>query len=147
MGQQTLVFNAELVGFDGVHRTIAIRDDLTLVDLHYALQSAFDWDDDHLYAFWSNGAFWSTDCEHYLHPLHAPSTDARCRSAYTPLVELGLDVGDKIAYVFDFASEWRVVLIVQRAVAASGRMPARVLESVGQAPPQYTTVPAEGEIR
>jgi hypothetical protein len=100
-----------------------------------------------LYAFWSNGAFWATDCEHYLHPLHAPSGDARCRSAYTPLVELGLDVGHRIAYVFDFASEWRVVLSVQRAVAASGRVPARVLESVGQAPPQYAPSFAEGEAR
>jgi hypothetical protein len=88
-------------GFEGVHRTIAIRDDLTLVDLHYALQSAFDWDDDHLYAFWLKGAFWSTDCEHYLHPLHAQSDDSLCKSAHTPLVELGLAVGHRIAYVFD----------------------------------------------
>jgi len=147
MTQQTLVFNAELVGFDGVHRTIAIRDDLTLVDLHYALQSAFDWDDDHLYAFWLNGAFWATDWEHYLHPLHAASGDALCKSAYTPLVELGLDVAHRIAYVFDFAHEWRVGLTVKRAVAVSGRVPARVLESVGQAPPQYASSSAEAADR
>ena len=137
MEQQTLVFNAELVGFEGVHRTIAIRDDLTLVDLHYALQSAFGWDDDHLYAFWLDGAFWATDCDPYLHPLYGASGERVCKSAYTPLVELGLDVGGKIAYVFDFASEWRVGLTLQRAVAARGKDPARVLESVGQAPPQY----------
>jgi len=51
MTHQTYVFNAELVGFQGVRRTITVRDDLTLVDLHYALQSAFGWDDDHLYSF------------------------------------------------------------------------------------------------
>jgi hypothetical protein len=89
MVQQALVFNVELVGFEGVHRTIAIRDDLTLVDLHYALQSAFDWDDDYLYAFWLHGAFWAPDCEHCLHPLHAHFDDSLCKSAYTPLVELG----------------------------------------------------------
>jgi hypothetical protein len=134
MAQQTLVFNAELVGFEGVHRTIAIRDDLTLVDLHYALQSAFGWDDDHLYAFWLDGAFWATDCDHY-----GASGDRLCKSACTPLVELGLDVGRRVGYVFDFASEWRVRLTVRRAVAAHGAVPARMLESVGQSPPQYRT--------
>ena len=139
MVQQTLVFNAELVSFEGVARTIAIRDDLTLVDLHYALQSAFGWDDDHLYAFWLDGAFWSTDCDHYLHPLHKQTGDVLCKSAYTPLSELGLDVGRRLAYVFDFSSEWRVALTVQRAVEAGGEVPARVLGAVGQAPPQYAT--------
>ncbi|MEA2186659.1 MAG: hypothetical protein QOK16_1670 [Solirubrobacteraceae bacterium] len=143
MAQRTLVFTAELIGFEGVRRTIAIRDDLTLVDLHYALQSAFHWDDDHLYAFWLDGAFWATDCDHYLHPLHDQSGDRLCKSAYTPLVELRLDVGRSIAYVFDFASEWRVQLTVQRVGAGSGRVPSRVLEFVGQAPPQYATGAAE----
>src|SRR5215207_6843723 len=50
--QQSYVFDVELVGFGDVRRSIAVRQDLTLVDLHYALQSAFGWDDDHLYAFW-----------------------------------------------------------------------------------------------
>ena len=60
MAQQTYVFDAELVGFRGVRRVIAVREDLTLVDLHYALQSAFGWDDDHLYAFWLDERFWET---------------------------------------------------------------------------------------
>jgi hypothetical protein len=139
MPQRTLVFNAELVGFEDVHRKIAISDDLTLVDLHYALQSAFGWDDDHLYAFWLDGAFWASDCDHYLHPRYAASGDQLCKSACTPLADLGLDVGRRIGYVFDFASEWRVALTVQRAVAADGEALSRVLDSVGQAPPQYAT--------
>lgn len=137
MARQTLVFNAELVGFTGVHRTIAISEDLTFVDLHYALQSAFGWDDDHLYAFWLDGAFWATDCDQYLHPRYTASGDRLCKSACTPLAELGLDVGRRIAYVFDFASEWRVALTVQRAAAAEDEVLSRVVESVGQAPPQY----------
>ncbi len=46
MSHQTYVFTAELVGFAGVRRTVTVRNDLTLVDLHYALQSAFGWDDE-----------------------------------------------------------------------------------------------------
>ena len=145
MAQQTLVFDADLVGFEGVRRTIAMRDDLTLVDLHYALQSAFGWDDDHLYAFWLDGSFWAADCDHYLHPLHAGSGDPLCKSASTPLVELDLDAGQEIAYVFDFATEWRVRLTVARALAGRGEVAARVLESVGQAPPQYAVADPRGE--
>lgn len=47
------------MGYRDVRRVIAVREDLTLVDLHYALQSAFGWDDDHLYAFWIGDGFWS----------------------------------------------------------------------------------------
>ena len=37
MPKQVYVLKADLVGFRGVHRTIAIRSDQTLVDIHYAL--------------------------------------------------------------------------------------------------------------
>ena len=73
MPHQTYVFTAELVGFEGVRRTVAVRNDLTLVDLHYALQSAFGWDDDHLYSFWLDGSFWGAESSHYMHPEHARS--------------------------------------------------------------------------
>ena len=44
MAQQEYVLDAELVGFDDVHRVIAVRGDLIR---YYAIQSAFGWDDDH----------------------------------------------------------------------------------------------------
>jgi hypothetical protein len=55
MAMQAYVFNAKLDGFKGVRRTIAVRADQSLADLHEALRAAFDWDDDHLYAFWTEG--------------------------------------------------------------------------------------------
>jgi Plasmid pRiA4b ORF-3-like protein len=61
MPKQVYVLKADLVGFRGIHRTIAIRSDQTLVDVHYALQAAFDWDDDHLYSFWPDGEFYPRD--------------------------------------------------------------------------------------
>src|SRR3954452_20638241 len=100
MVRQELVFGAELVGFADVRRVIAVRDDLTLVDLHYALQSAFGWDDDHLYAFWLDGGFWASGREHYVSPHHARASDRLGRSACAPLLELGLRSGQAISYVF-----------------------------------------------
>lgn len=125
MGQQTYVFHAELVGFGDVQRTIAVRDDLTLVDLHYALQSAFGWDDDHLYAFWLDGGFWT------------PHGGLAGKDACIAVGELGLYRGQRIAYVFDFAREWRVMLTVRDIAPDAGRVSPRLLESLGTAPPQY----------
>ncbi|MBW3609065.1 MAG: plasmid pRiA4b ORF-3 family protein [Actinobacteria bacterium] len=137
MPQQTYVFSAELVGFQGVRRTVTVHDDLTLVDLHYALQSAFGWDDDHLYSFWLGGTFWGAEDGHYMHPFHAASTEPRGKSACARLDELDLREGQQIAYVFDFGQEWRVGLTLKEKRPADGRAVARCIEKVGAAPPQY----------
>ena len=143
MTQQTYVFNAELVGFQGVRRTIAVRGDLTLVDLHYALQSAFGWDDDHLYSFWLDGSFWASEDAQYMHPYHAASFDPPGKSACARLDALDLAEGQRIAYVFDFGHEWRVQLTLREICAADDRAVARCIERVGAAPPQYDEVAVE----
>ena len=137
MTQHTYVFEAELVGFQGVRRTITVRDDLTLVDLHYALQSAFAWDDDHLYSFWLDGAFWASEDEHYMHPYHALSVDPPGKSACARIDELALSVGRRIAYEFDFGREWRVALELREIRPGGGRAVTRCIERVGASPPQY----------
>ncbi len=143
MTQQTYVFRTELVGFPEVRRTITVRDDLTLVDLHYALQSAFGWDDDHLYSFWLDGSFWASEDEHYMHPYQAVSLDPPGRSACASLRELGLAEGRQIAYEFDFERHWRVVLELGEIRASSGNAAARCIEREGVAPPQYPEVRIE----
>jgi Plasmid pRiA4b ORF-3-like protein len=143
MTQQAYVFRANLVGFEAVRRTIVVRADLTLVDLHYALQSAFGWDDDHLYSFWLDGAFWSSEDAHYMHPYRAVSVDPPGKSACARLDALGLEEGQRIAYVFDFDREWRVHLELREICAAEGRAVARCIERVGTAPPQYDDVAPE----
>jgi hypothetical protein len=140
MTQQTYVFTAELVGVEGVRRTITVRDDLTLVDLHYALQSAFGWDDDHLYSFWLDGRFWASEDGHYMHPYHAVSVDPPGKSACAHLNELALSEGQQIAYEFDFEREWRVALTLREICASAGSAVARCIEREGAVPPQYDAV-------
>jgi hypothetical protein len=139
MAQQTYVFDVKLVGFRGVRREIAVRDDLTLVDLHYALQSAFGWDDDHLYAFWLDDRFWASGDRHFTRPCAAGDVSHPSgRSAAIRLDRLGLALGSRIAYVFDFGDEWRVRLHLRDVVADDGHPSPRLLRSVGAAPPQYS---------
>ena len=144
MTQQTYVLEAELVGFEGVRRTITVPSELTLVDLHYALQSAFGWDDDHLYSFWLDGTFWGAEEGHYMHPYHATSLEPPGRSACARLGELALAQGQRLAYEFDFDRGWRVELELREIRAAEGgRAVARCIERVGTAPPQYDRVTIE----
>ena len=130
------VFRAALVGFRGVSRKLAVRADQTLEDVHRLLQAAFGWDDDHLYAFWLSGKFWDREPgSGFGRPGFC--RDSGDRSARVKLSRLGLDVGQAIAYVFDFGDEWRVrlKLVELRGVAA---VPLQaVFDQRGEAPPQY----------
>src|SRR5262245_49355419 len=63
--KQIYVFEAELVDYPDVHRTIAIANTLTLDDLHHALGEAFEWHDEHLYSFWLKGGFWARNGSEY----------------------------------------------------------------------------------
>jgi len=134
---QSYVLEAELEGFEGVRRVIAVREDLTLVDLHYALQSAFGWDDDHLYAFWVGADCWSSEGGRYTHPCGSVAPGAGGHSAAIALDRLSLERGGRLSYVFGFEREWRVRLRVDGLRADDGRPSPRLLESAGAAPPQY----------
>jgi hypothetical protein len=145
MSRHVYVLKADLVGYQGVHRTIAVRSDQRLVDVHNALQAALGWDDDHLYSFWLRGTFWARDGSEYTHPFHAAEPNLlgslaigpAPKSAAARLDRLKLRKGQRIAYLFDFGDEWRVALTLRQITADDGQPYPRLLESVGDAPPQY----------
>jgi len=138
VSKQTYVFTVKLVDVKGVRRRIAVRGDLTLVDLHYAIQAAFGWDDDHHYAFWLGGEFWVRGGDQYTHPRCARHGTAK--SALVPLDELALEIDQRIAYLFDFGAEWRVRLRLREIVPDDGRASPRLLAATGTPPAQYATV-------
>jgi hypothetical protein len=138
------VIRVKLAGVKGVRRRLAVRGDQTLADLHLALQDAFGWADDHLYAFWLDGVYWSRRGIEFTEPGHARELgDPDTRSARVRVGDLGLEPGQKIAYVFDFGDEWRVELTVARVEADDGGVYPRLLESIGDAPRQYPDLEAD----
>lgn len=118
----------------GCGRRSKVRDDQTLVDLHDGIQEAFGWFDDHLYSFWLDDRFWGDDEMEYTSPVDA---DEGGRSADAVLVDLGLEPGAKIAYVFDFGDEWRVRLELKNVAPVDDGDYPRVTARVGEPPPQY----------
>lgn len=144
------VFKAQLVGLPGVTRKLAIRGDQTLIDLHEALRETFEWYEDHLFAFWLSGRFWGDRASEYEHPFaleFSPLSDyapgPKPKSADVRIDKLKLKRRQPIAYIFDFGDEWRVKLTLIEVVPAEGERYPAIIESRGEAPPQYPDLEEE----
>lgn len=119
-GRIMFVFDAELLNVSGVSARVAIAGHERLTELHHAIQQAFKWEDDHLYSFWLDGKFWSREGEELVRP-GTPDTDSR--TADMPLGELRLEIGSRVAYVFDYGDDWRVILTLRERVDGGDAMP------------------------
>jgi pRiA4b ORF-3-like protein len=136
-GDSALVFDAELLNARGVRAGLAVLERQPLTALHDAIQQAFGWWDDHLYSFWLDGSFFGdTEVE-----LTTPATpDEGVATADVPIAELGLGIGQRIGYVFDFGDDWRVRLTVRERIAAAAGDHPRALELRGMPPPPYAAI-------
>lgn len=116
----------------GCYRHIQISATATLFKLHQAILNAFEFDDDHMHAFFMDNKQWSQwDC--YVSSKSEP-TD-RLTKRYS-LQKVGLTKGKKFLYLFDFGDEWVFQCKVLREVDENTDIPG-VIRSVGEAPEQY----------
>jgi hypothetical protein len=132
-GRSVFVFEAELLNVGGVSAKVAVAGHEHLTALHDAIQQAFNWENDHLYSFWLDGEFWGDATSELVIP-GAPDTDSR--TADIPVDGLPLKLGARIAYVFDYGDEWRVMLSLRERLEGGDLVP-RVAGRQGTAPPQY----------
>lgn len=138
-GRSVFVFDAELLSVSGVSARVAVAGHEHLTALHDAIQQAFNWENDHLYSFWLDGRFWGDAAAERVIP-GAPDTDSK--TADIPIDELRLEIGARIAYVFDYGDEWRVMLTLRERLDGSDAIP-RVSARRGAAPPQYPPLDEE----
>jgi hypothetical protein len=128
-----------------VVRTIAVREDQTLEQLHEALRLAFGWADPHLYSFWLSGKFWD-DTDEYTAPFGLEEMGESKATADIAIGELRLRKGKSIAYVFDFGDEWRLPLkVVDRWEAGDESYP-MLVEAEGSPPPQYPPLDEQDDV-
>lgn len=115
-----------------VWRTIAMSHTHTLYDLHNAIQKAFKFEDDHLYAFFMDGKPWSNKAYGSPYSSEYPSVEKAV------IGKLGLHERQKFLYIFDFGDEWRFDIIFEGALEniAIPRHPS-IIDSAGKAPDQY----------
>lgn len=132
-----------------VSRTIAIRGDQTLHDLHLAIFDAFDRFDDHLYEFQFGKKPQDRKAPRYTMPLSLddPWEDAPPKDATkTTIDQLHLKTKQTFFYWFDFGDDWWHRLQVKQIepAPAEGKFP-QVVERVGESPPQYPDSEDDGD--
>ena len=128
-----------------VGRTIEIRGDQTLQELHRAIFRAYDREEEHMYEFQVGGEGpMDPDATRYVLPMaiSGPFADetegvAGCVGE-TPVGSIGLEVDDTFLYWFDFGDSWwhRIDVASIEQEAPPGDYP-KVTDRVGESPPQY----------
>lgn len=123
-----------------ISRTIQIRGDQTLEDLHQAIFEAYGRFDNHMYEFqFGNGPM---EGPRYVLPEAFQGDDEQERPAgrvdETTIESLGLDVSRSFEYWFDFGDDWWHQIDVEAVEpnVPKGKYP-KIIKRVGKSPPQY----------
>ncbi len=125
-----------------VSRTIEIRGDQTLADLHETIFDAFDREEEHLYEFQFKGAGpEDPEAEHYVSPPMAgevEESEAAGITTETKIGSLDLKVGEPFGYWFDFGDDWwhQINVVSIKGNIPKGNYP-KITDRVGESPPQY----------
>jgi tetratricopeptide (TPR) repeat protein len=132
-----------------VSRTIQIRGDQTLADLHRAIFEAFGRQDDKAYEFQFGKGPMDPQGARYVLPqsVGMPFDEANPPAGHVSATALGslhLVCGRRFMYWFDFEEDWwhQVTVADVRDKVPRGKFP-RVSHRVGQSPPQAPEEDAE----
>jgi hypothetical protein len=119
------------VSLGSAWRTVAISGKDNLEDLHLAIQKAFRFDNDHLFAFFMDNKPFSKNRYNDSRSDDGPFAED------VAIGELDLWLHQHFLYLFDFGDEWRfdVELIEIRDEPHKGKP--KVLEQKGKSPKQY----------
>lgn len=126
-----------------VSRTIQIRGDQTLEDLHHAIFEAFDREEEHMYEFQFGGKR-PNDPKARQYVLPPMMEDDFSEREYagdlteTRIGSLGLKKNDVFGYWFDYGDDWwhQVDVVEVDEIAPAGRYP-KIIARTGESPPQY----------
>ena len=126
---KSYIFKINLVS--GVWRKIQIPSDFSLGILHSTIIEAFNFEDDHLYAFFMDNILWSEEKAFWSpYAESSPSADA------VKLSSFHFKKRDSFLYLFDFGDEWVFdVSFIEEVIDESQEV--LILESHGKSPEQY----------
>ena len=140
-------FKVNLKGSKRMWRTVVLRGDHTLTDLHEIIFEAFDRFEEHLYSFYfpkaiSSGRF-DFQPKEYTSPIMLKERDPfsprrPISAAKTTLDSLHLQLGQTFEYLFDFGDNWlhEIKVVSKEPVQSQIKLP-MILERKGDSPPQY----------
>jgi hypothetical protein len=137
---QTLILRAAIAGEASIYRDIEIEASKSLYRLAETIVSAFDFDFDHAFGFYSGDPFRGRR-KHPCYELFADMGEAEpgVRGVKkTKIDEAFPAVGHSLLFLFDYGDEWRfrIKLTGKAGKVAKVRYP-RIVASGGEAPEQY----------
>ena len=114
-------------------RKINVSHRHSLDDLHLAIQEAFDFDNDHLYAFYVDGNHRTGK------PIYcSDATDGGKTAEETTIEDMGLYKGQKLYYLFDFGDMWEFgVELIKIEKNMPLLLKPLIIEIKGESPEQY----------
>ena len=125
-----------------ISRTIEIRADHTLAELHGAIFKAFDREEQHMDEFQVGGKGpQDPKAKCYVLPMAMNDTFGGSKPAgdvtRTPIGSIGVKVDDAFGYWFDFGEDWwhQINVLDIQTDVPEGTYP-RVTKRVGESPPQ-----------
>ena len=126
-----------------ISRTIQLRGNQTLADLHHAIFDAFGRWEEHMYEFQFGKGPMDPKAPRYVLPS---AFESESGEKYPPagrvdqatIESLGLTVGDRFGYCFDFGDDWWHQINVEAIEdkVPRGKFP-KVTKREGNSPPQY----------
>ncbi|MDC3418094.1 IS1096 element passenger TnpR family protein [Aquibacillus salsiterrae] len=105
----------------------------TMNDLHDIIIRAFQLDDDHLYSFFMDGIKWSREC------IVSPNDiSGDTNAAETTIGSVGLRLGKRFLYLFDYGAEWTFTVTVKKMEETETEpLKPYISEKRGNGPEQY----------
>ncbi|MCR4403964.1 MAG: plasmid pRiA4b ORF-3 family protein [Candidatus Acetothermia bacterium] len=136
------------------YRLLAVPGELTLHDLAELIVSAFDFDLDHCFGFYDNYKSWihSTECYDIFKDIEEEEgvwlEPSRCGSVIkTKISDIFTPAKKRWLFLFDYGDEWHFIVDLMGVTRPEkGERYPRILESVGEAPPQYECYDEEEEM-
>lgn len=123
-----------------VCRTIQIRGDQTLENLHDTIFDAFDREDPHMYEFQFGGKGpMDPAAKKYVLPvILEDSFDKPAGTVEAAIGSLGLKEGDAFTYIFDYGDDWchQINVVGIEEGTGRGKYP-KITKRTGASPPQY----------
>ena len=115
----------------GCYRHLRISGNKTLHDLADTILWAFEFDHDHLYAFFMDDKWWSR-----RNVYHSPYDDTPPFADEIKLTKLRLFKGQSFKFLFDFGDEWRFQCKVLRVLDETTKE-SEIVRMKGEPPEQY----------
>jgi len=142
-GERIYLVKATLSDWDGnvrghPHRVIAMPESSTLYRLAEAIVDGFGFDFDHAFGFYSNIRQWTKSAEGYELFADIGEESKFDGVERTKIGKVFHETKKKILFLFDYGDEWHFIVELKGIEPRSenAKYPF-VVESVGNAPPQY----------